>query len=107
MLYAIMYNEITDETTVKTFWSYPTYFSFTFSPALITTCFIDTNRQPPGKTYHEKKESLREQAIEYQHAWSENDCFLSWGELAEMDSYFNRYGKRYGLLKEFHENCIC
>lgn len=105
MLYAIMYNEITEETETKTFYSYPEYYGYTFSPALLTTCLIDTDRPPTGKTYKEKKETLEQQAVEYSYSWYDN--ILSWSELAELDEYFSKYGKRYGLLKEFHENAIC
>jgi len=55
--------------------------------------------------YQVKKEEVRQQAIDYQLETSER-C-LSYGELFEMTSYFERLGKRYGLLKEFRENGIC
>lgn len=32
---------------------------------------------------------------------------MSWGELAEAQSYFEKLGKRYGLLAEFKENGLC
>jgi hypothetical protein len=32
---------------------------------------------------------------------------MSWGELAYWQEYFEKLGKRYGLLTEFRENCIC
>lgn len=58
-----------------------------------------------GKTYEEKKENARHLAIEYQNNFS----FLSWScaEIMEITSYFEKIGKRYGLLKEFKENAIC
>jgi hypothetical protein len=55
-------------------------------------------------TYQRNKEVAREQAIEYQATF--NDHSYSWGELAAMTSYFEKLGKRYGLLKEFKENGI-
>lgn len=58
-----------------------------------------------GKTYQEKKESARQLAID----WQLKFAGLSWsyGELYEIESYFLEIGKKYGLLKEFHENAIC
>ena len=57
-------------------------------------------------TYYEKrKEAVRNEAIEYQLTFEENN--YSWGEVAEKEAYFRELGKRYGLLREFHENCIC
>ena len=58
-----------------------------------------------GKTYQDKKTDLENKAKEYQ-----NTCFdfcgFSYGELAIIESFFERNGKRYGLLTEFRENCI-
>ena len=31
----------------------------------------------------------------------------SYGELAEAGEYFEKLGRRYGLLQEFRENAIC
>lgn len=58
-----------------------------------------------GKTYQERKENARELAIN----WQNNFSFLSWScsELSEITSYFEKIGKRYGLLKEFKENAVC
>ena len=36
-----------------------------------------------------------------------NDVVLSLNELNAMNTIFETLGKRYGLLKEFHENAIC
>lgn len=56
------------------------------------------------KTYRERKEATREQAIEYQIKFS--DKSHSWHDLVVATSYFEKMGKRYGLLKEFRENGI-
>ncbi len=57
-----------------------------------------------GKTYQERKNSL----IEIAKDWQNNFSGLSWsyGEYAEIENYFYENAKRYGLLKEFKENCI-
>lgn len=48
------------------------------------------------KTYQERKEALREEAIKYQQEFYNK----------EKERYFRKKGKRYGLLKEFRVNCI-
>lgn len=53
--------------------------------------------------YEKRKAEVREEAIEYSYSDEE----LSYGELADKQDYFRRLGKRYGLLREFKENCIC
>ena len=44
-------------------------------------------------------------AITWQHEFS--DLSWSYSELAEIQGYFERIAKKYGLIKEFKENCIC
>ena len=56
-----------------------------------------------GKTYKEKAAEITQKAIDYQGV---DVGGLSWGEVAEISAYFETYGKRYGLLKEFKENGI-
>lgn len=51
-----------------------------------------------------KKAILREFAIEWQNAF---DCFnYSYSDLAEWQAFFEEYGRRYGLIREFRENGI-
>lgn len=54
--------------------------------------------------YQRGKERARAQAIEWQYEAAEQS--LSYGELAEAGSYFERLAKRYGLVREFRENGI-
>lgn len=54
--------------------------------------------------YKKLKEKLRNEAIEWQNTISEFQ--LSYEELIEMQRYFERMGKKFGLLKEFKENGI-
>lgn len=56
------------------------------------------------KSYEERKEEIRQEAIDYQISWGDN-CY-SYGEILEYTEYFEKQGKRYGLLKEFRENAI-
>ena len=61
-----------------------------------------------GRNYKERKNSLRDLAIDFQIVNDgETDVKLSIGELGAASAYFERMGKRYGLLREFRENCIC
>ena len=55
-------------------------------------------------TYSEKKAKIREEAISWQRDFSNHNC--SYGELAEKQAYFEKEGKKYGLVKEFRENGI-
>ncbi len=55
--------------------------------------------------YQKMKEKVRQEAIDWQ--WDFCNHNYSYEELIEFQSYFERLGKRYGLLKEFRENGIC
>ena len=50
------------------------------------------------------KGEARQYAIDWQK-WASNTS-LSYGELAEYAGRFRILGKKFGLLKEFKENCI-
>ena len=55
-------------------------------------------------TYAEKQNAFRDIAIKWQndfYKW----CY-TWQDVAEYGEFFETYGKRYGLLKEFRENGI-
>lgn len=53
--------------------------------------------------YEKRKEEIREQAIE----WQESNKYYTWAEISEKVHYFAEQGRKYGLLREFHENGIC
>lgn len=57
-----------------------------------------------GKNYTERKEAAAQLAKDWQNYFAG----LSWsyGEIAEIETFFEKIGKRFGLLKEFRENCI-
>lgn len=54
--------------------------------------------------YEQKKEEVREQA----KAWQEENSVTSksYAQLINESVYFERLGRRYGLLREFRENAI-
>lgn len=54
--------------------------------------------------YQQAKERARQAAINIQLIFSENSYFM--GDLAYFSAYFEKLGKRYGLVKEFKENGI-
>lgn len=54
--------------------------------------------------YNELKERARQKAIDWQLKASEKD--YSFHDLVRFGEYFQRIGKRYGLLNEFRENGI-
>lgn len=57
-----------------------------------------------GKSYADRKESIRSKAIDWSNVEQPG---LYMGEIAYIEGEFRRLGKQYGLLREFHENCIC
>lgn len=54
--------------------------------------------------YQQAKERARQAAINIQQLFSENSYSMS--DLAYFAAYFEKLGKRYGLVKEFKENGI-
>lgn len=54
--------------------------------------------------YQEQKERARDRAIEWQYDFQNHN--YSYGELADWQDYFTKLAKRYGLVREFRENCI-
>ena len=55
--------------------------------------------------YRQRQSQAREKAIEWQCDFSNSS--YSYLELVEYQNYFEKLGRRYGLLKEFRENGIC
>ena len=55
--------------------------------------------------YALRKADVREQAIDWQLDFANHN--YSYGELAYFQDYFEKLGRRYGLLREFRENAIC
>lgn len=84
--------------------SWEDFHSDTFSPDWETIfCYDFTTK---GKTYTDRKEFVRDHAIDWQHACSLSADW-SYGEFAIIEGEFERLGKQYGLMREFHENAIC
>lgn len=83
------------------FWTWEDYYRETFSPEITVLLLIDFTTH--GKTYAERKEDVRSKAIDWSHA---GPTGISWGELVEIGGWFERMGRRYGLLREFREEGI-
>lgn len=83
------------------YYNWELWFKDTFSPATEIIAMILFKIS--GKTYAEKKESLKQVALTYQVSSPIN---LSYGEIASINYFFEKNAKRYGLLKEFKENGI-
>lgn len=56
-------------------------------------------------TYEMKKEMARQEAIDWQNSLFGDG--RNYEDMQEAAEYFEKLGKRYGLLKEFRENGIC
>lgn len=61
------------------------------------------NLQAHGKTYAEKKASIKGLAIDYSNADNSNNGL---DDFNIMYNFFEDYSKRYGLVEEFRENAI-
>ena len=58
-----------------------------------------------GNTYQDRKNNVRDKAIEYQNTYYDF-CDYSYGELSVINEFFEKAGRRYGLLNEFTTNGI-
>ncbi len=65
----------------------------------------DIMKKKDKEYYRRMKRRARDTALCWQEKF--RDSSMSWGELAEAQNYFEKLGKRYGLLAEFRENGIC
>ena len=63
---------------------------------------MKTNKK--GVSYAVAKATLRQEAKEWQSDFANK--YFTWQEVAEFNVYFQKYGKRYGLIREFKENGI-
>lgn len=80
-----------------------TIFNITLEEKPLTEIY---KRQFKERLYYQRmKRRARNTAIHWQEKFSEKS--MSYEELAKAQSYFEKLGKRYGLLAEFRENGIC
>lgn len=100
MIYAVLKQD--NDETANLFFSWEEYHKATFSPDIEPICIIELSRVKGN--YQDKKAAIESKAIEYSNNQYPG---LSYGELFDIENYFSTYGKRYGLLRDFHENAIC
>lgn len=58
-----------------------------------------------AQKYLQRKAHARELAIIWQYNFANSSH--SWQYCIEWANRFERIGRKYGLLREFRENCIC
>lgn len=78
------------------------FYKDTFSPDAHILYIIDFNLH--GKDYLSRKAELSELAKCFQFYCAPG---LSYIEMSRICDWFSRYGKRYGLLRDFMENAVC
>lgn len=96
---------LTDESGRTDSFLFPTwdaYHTATFSPNLTVEAVLPLEIH--GRTYRDRQNSLRQLAIDIQ---SEDAGGLSYGELYDLQQFFQWDGRKLGLLREFRENAIC
>ena len=91
-----------EKETAELYYDWDKFHSDTFSPYTQFVSLIDFTIH--GRDYQSRKESLRDIAVEWSH---NNGIDLYASELFEIEDWFYKNGKRYGLLEEFRENAIC
>ena len=65
--------------------------------------FIASEKSTISKGYSNRKDALRDFAID----WQNGEFDYSYADLMNWQDFFTEYGKKFGLLREFHENAIC
>ena len=67
--------------------------------------FVTATETTRRKTYQKAQEAARLFAIDTQNIISESN--FSYGEIADIQDILHALGRRFGLVREFKENCIC
>ena len=67
--------------------------------------FVTATETTRRKTYQQAKGAAKEFAIDVQNIISESN--FSYGEIADISDTLHALGSRFGLVREFKENCIC
>ena len=65
---------------------------------------VTEKRKPYKKTYAALREVLRDFAVDWQLSFDRMTYYQS--TLCDYADFFEEYGKKYGLLREFRENGI-
>ncbi len=81
------------------------YVSDTFSPEVETLEIVSFTVH--GSNYRERRADVEDKAIICQHDYFDPDVEIDNLDWTDISDWFAKMGKRYGLLKEFRENCVC
>lgn len=100
MIYTVLKNDYDSYLLVYDCWE--DFHADTFSPEITVEWLWDGKSH--GKTYAERKAYIQDKAIEYSNTLGFE---ASYGALSLIGDAFEKQGKRYGLMAEFKENCIC
>lgn len=57
-----------------------------------------------GASYKERKDHVHDLAVEWSYTMGYGSITMT--EMVDIAGWFERQGRRYGLLSEFRENCI-
>ena len=87
------------------YYNHRDYQQDTFDPEIETIKIIPFKVK--GENYRQRQNNLQETAIDFQFIDCDCDINLSMDELCEIGEWFEKMGRRYGLLQEFRENAIC
>lgn len=83
---------------------YEAFFKDTFSPDCDILAVLDFSIS--GKNYQEQKENARDKIIEFYNIIQDYSIDFSYSEWNTISGIFKKYGKKYGLTREFKENAI-
>lgn len=100
MIYAIIESQKTDPFILVAD-NTSEYITKTFSPELTTVWCIDTNRPPKGNSYKTKQKRLQSKAHNYKYLLTLYPHLKVYAANDNIADYFYKYGKKYGLLREF------
>ena len=101
MIYLKKYDDGIEKESEELLYCWGDVWRSLFSPCAREVCLIEFKLH--GKTYAERREDLRAKAVDFS-----NNCNggLYWGDEQSVITWFEKFGKRYGLIKEFRENGI-
>lgn len=100
MIYAIMETEKNKSLYIHAAENMQEYITSSFNPDNVLW-IIDTNKPPKGKTYNIKKSRLQSKAYNYKSILETNKQLKCYCCIDNIADYFHKYGKKYGLLREF------
>ena len=96
--------DLNGEEVNRIYYDHQEFISDSFTPAFEVKKII--NFQLHGKTYGERKDSLECIAHDVQNYFYDSGT-LTWMDLMILGDWFEKMGKRYGMLTEFRENGFC